>query len=378
MEKLLPVSIFAIFMAVLSHRRSGYDPINGVYRHKERLFYAALSVALIALVGLRTFYNDTTTYLVGYEQLREFPERYQNLDRLKLGDNPGFIFTQGILLRLNASNQTFLMVFSIFTVGTTLWFYHKYSCNLWLSILMFLSISGYTFHMAAIKQCTAMAFCLIATDRAINKKYIMFVFLVLLGSLFHPYALMYLIVPFLFFRPWSKATLFMIAIFAAVGFGMESLIGTILNVTDMLGENYNATSFIGEGVNPFRLLVVSVPVLVAFFVKDQIGEKEEKDQYLIVNLAMLNAEIMFVALFGTANYFARLANYFIPFQALAIPWLLKFFDQRGRRSMMFLTVLGYSLYFIYSQAIHESFDSCYYGITLWDYLSELLEGVLYK
>jgi type IV secretory pathway protease TraF len=93
---------------------------------------------------------------------------------------------------------------------------------------------------------------------------------------------------------------------------------------------------------------------------------------------MLNAEIMFVALFGTANYFARLAYYFIPFQALAIPWLLKFFDRRGRKSMMFITVLGYSLYFIYSQAVHESFDSCYYGITLWDYLSELLEGVLYK
>ena len=378
MKKLLPVSIFAIFMAVLSHQHSGYDPINGVYRRKERLFYAALSVALVALVGLRTYYNDTTTYLFGYQHLREFPEEYQNLDWLKIGSNPGFVFVQGILLQLNASDQTFLMVFSIFTVGTTLWFYHKYSCNLWLSILMFLSISGYAFHMAAIKQCTAMAFCLIATDRAINKKYIMFVVLVLLGSLFHPYALMYLIVPFLFFRPWSKATLFMIAIFAAVGFGMESLIGTLLNVTDMLGENYDATSFIGEGVNPFRLLVVSVPVFVAFFVKDQIGEKEEKDQYLIVNLAMLNAEIMFVALFGTANYFARLANYFMPFQALAIPWLLKLFDQRGRRSMMFLAVLGYSLFFIYSQAIHESFDMNYYSTTVWKYLSELFRGVLYK
>ena len=188
MEKLLPVSIFAIWMAVLSHQRSGYDPINGVYRHKERLFYAALSVALIALAGLRTYYNDTTTYLIGYQQLRELPERYQNLDWLKIGDNPGFVFVQGILLQLNASDQTFLMVFSIFTVGVTLWFYRKYSCNLWLSILMFLSISGYTFHMAAIKQCTAMAFCLIATDRAINKKYIMFVVYVLLGSLFHPYA----------------------------------------------------------------------------------------------------------------------------------------------------------------------------------------------
>jgi hypothetical protein len=378
MKKLLPVSIFAIFMAVLSHQHSGYDPINGEYRRKERLFYAALSVALIAMVGLRTYYNDTSTYLLAYQQLREFPERYQNLDWLKIGSNPGFVFVQSILLQLNASDQTFLMVFSIFTVGTTLWFYHKYSCNLWLSILMFLSISGYAFHMAAIKQCTAMAFCLIATDRAINKKYIMFVVLVLLGSLFHPYALMYLIVPFLFFRPWSKSTLFMIAIFAAVGFGMESLIGTLLNVTDMLGENYNATSFVGEGVNPFRLLVLLVPAVLALILKDQIAENEEKDQHLITNLAMLNAEIMFVALFGTANYFARLANYFVPFQALAIPWLLKLFDQRGRRTMMLLVVLGYGLFFVYSQLIHESFDASYYGVTLWAYLSELLEGVLYK
>jgi hypothetical protein len=236
---------------------------------------------------------------------------------------------------------------------------------------MFLSISGYTFHMAAIKQCTAMAFCLIATDRAINKKYIMFVVSVLLGSLFHPYALMYLIVPFLFFRPWSKATLFMIAIFAAVGFGMESLIGTILNVTDMLGENYNATSFIGEGVNPFRLLVVSVPAVLAFLVKDQIGEKEEKDQYLLVNLSMLNAEIMFVALFGTANYFARLANYFLTFQALSIPWLFTHFEEKSKRLVTNVGVICYVLFFIYSQAIHESFDGNYFSITLMEYLKSL-------
>lgn len=377
MYKLLPVSIFALFMAVMSHQHSGYDPINGVYRRKEWVCYGALSIAMIAFVGLRTFYNDTITYVQVYKRMAENPEMYQNLDWLKFGDNPGFLFTQGILLQLNVSDQNFLMLFSIFSVGVTLWFYRKYSCNLWISILMFLSVSGYTFQMAAIKQCTAMAFCLLATDRAINKKYIMFVLYVLAGSLFHPYALMYLIVPFLFFRPWSKSTLFMLAIFAAAGFGMDSLIGTLLNVTDMLGENYNAASFMGEGVNPFRLMVVSVPAVLALILKDQIAEHEERDQYLIVNLAMLNAEIMFVGLFGTANYFARLANYFMPFQAIAIPWLLKLFDQRGKKSMAFMAVLGYGLFFVYSQAIHESFDANYYGITIWEYLSELIKGVLY-
>ena len=377
MSKLLPVTIFAMFMAVLSHRFSDYDPIKGEYRHKERLFYFAMSVAMILFAGLRTYYNDTYTYLVGYRQLEADPERYRNLEGLKLGDNPGFIFLQGILLEMGASSQTFLMAFAIFTYGTYLWFFRKYSCNIWMTILMFFSIAGFTFALGAMKQCTAMAICLIATDRAINRKYIPFVVLVLLASLIHPYALMYLIVPFLFFRPWSKYTLIMLIVFGAIGFGMESLIGTLLNVTDMLGESYNAASFVGEGVNPLRLLTVAVPSVLAFISADQIRENNERDKYLITNLTMLNAEIMFVALFGTANYFARLANYFVPFQALSIPWLLKMFDQRSRKTVTLLAVIGYTLFFIYSQGINESFDACYGSTTLWKYLDYLLRRALY-
>jgi hypothetical protein len=238
-------------------------------------------------------------------------------------------------------------------------------------VLLYITFAGYIFSLAAIKQCTAMAFCLIATDRAINKKYIRFVVYVIVGCLFHPYALMYLVVPFLFFRPWSKKTVLMLFIFAIAGVSMQFLVGTLLNVTDMLGENYNETSFVGEGVNPVRLLVAAVPSVLAFMTASQIAEQEERDQYVIVNLTMLNAEIMFVALFGTANYFARLANYFIPFQAVSIPWLLKHYDHEGRQTMTALAVIGYVLFFVYSQAIHESFDANYYSVPLWNYLKTL-------
>lgn len=376
MSKLLPVVLFSLFLAVLSHKHSGYDYINGVYYRKERLFYTIMSIVMILFVGLRTYYNDTTTYLIGYNRIEVEPGWQKSIEWSKIGSNPGFIFAQSVLKELNASENTFLLVFAVFTVGTTIWFYRKYSCNFWITILLFFSISGYTFHMAAIKQCTAMTFCLLATDRAINKKYVQFVIFVLLGSLFHPYALMYLIVPFLFFRPWSRYTLILLLIFGLIGVSLEGLLGTLLNVTDMLGENYNSASFMGEGINPIRLLVVSVPSVLALIVKDQIGEKEERDQYLIMNLTMLNAEIMFVALFGTANYFGRLANYFVPFQALSIPWLLKHFDRRGKGTMTFLAVSGYTLYFIYSQAINERFDACFYGISLWDYLKDCFGGFL--
>ena len=372
MRELIPITIFSVIMALLSHVYSGYDPINSRYRRKEHLFFFALSVGLILFAGLRTGYNDTGIYTRSYIQRSKYPDTWLwEIEWLKIGENPGFVFTQDVMLKLGFSAQDFIMVFSIFTVGVNLWFFRKYSCNIWLSILLFITFAGYIFNLAAIKQCTAMAFCLLATDRAIHKKYVRFVLYVLLACLFHPYALMYLAVPFLFFRPWSKSTLVMLFVFAMLGFCLQSLLGTLLNVTDMLGESYDASSFSGEGVNPIRLMVTAVPTVLSLMTTSQILEDEDKTQYAIVNLTMLNAEIMFVALFGTANYFARLANYFIPFQAVSIPWLLKHFDEEGKKTLTVCAVIGYLLFFIYSQAIHESFDYCYSSITLWEYLKEL-------
>lgn len=371
MKELLSITLFSMLMVYLTHIFSDYDPIECRYRRKERLFYTIMSIGLILFAGLRTYYNDTQTYILGYNQLKNRTDLPGGINWLKIGDNPGFIYVQYLLIKMGASSQTFLMVFSAFTVLVNLWFFRKYSCNIWLSILIFLTYAGYVFNLAAIKQCTAMAFCLIATDQAIQKKYIGFAVSLLLACLFHPYALMYIVVPFLFFKPWSKNTFVMMFIFALAGVCMQTLLGTLLNVTDMLGENYDANSFTGEGVNPIRLLVTSVPVILSIPVMYRLEADEQPDQYVIVNLAMLNAEIMFVALFGTANYFARLANYFLPFQAVAIPFLLKQYGQEEKRTMTTLAVIGYAAFFVYSQRIHEVFDDHYKYVKLWDYLQTL-------
>lgn len=371
MKELLSITLFSMLMVYLSHIFSDYDPIECRYRRKERLFYTIMSIGLILFAGLRITYNDTQTYTWGYHQMEEMTDLSGTIVWSKIGENPAFIHVQHKLIQMGASDQTFLMVFSIFTVGVNLWFFRKYSCNIWLSILIFLTYAGYVFNLAAIKQCAAMAFCLIATDRVIRKKYIGFALCVFLGCLFHPYALMYVVVPFLFFKPWSKGTFVMLFTFALAGVCMQTMLGTLLNVTDMLGEHYDANSFTGEGVNPVRLLVTAVPVILSIPIMYRMEADEQYDQYVIVNLAMLNAEIMFVALFGTANYFARLANYFLPFQAVAIPFLLKQYDQEEKKTMTTLAVVGYVAFFAYSQGIHERFDDHYDYIKLGEYLKTL-------
>jgi hypothetical protein len=371
MSELIPITVAAIVLAILSHRASEYDPIRSRYGRQDRLWFGIMAVAMILFCGLRTGYNDTGTYQSIYNAIAKDVDLLEGINWLKLGENPGFSFTNHVLVRLGFSTQSFLMFYAVVTVGIYLWFLRKYTCQLPLTVFLFVTFCGYTFTLAAIKQCMAMALCMVATDRAIRGKYISFVLWVLLGALYHPYALMYLIVPLLMFRPWSIMTIVMLMVFAVAGMVMEQLLGTILNVTDMLGENYDASSFIGEGVNPFRFAAISVPILVSFLTRKQIAREGNREQNLMVNLAMLNGEIMFLALFGTANYFARLANYFLPFQALAIPWLLSHFEKRSKSLVTTLAIGAYIIFFVYENMYTGGFDGGYSSVTLWEYLASV-------
>lgn len=370
MSELIPITVAAIVLAILSHCTSEYDPIRCRYGRQDRFWFGIMAVAMILFVGLRTQYNDTQNYTSAYKAM-EVPESLFAQMSWELGDNPLFTVCNRILRKLSFSDQSFLLFYTAATLGLNLWFLRKYVSNVPMAVFLFFTVGMFTFSMAAIKQCLAMAICLIAVDRALRGKYLSFALWVLLAAGFHPYALMYFIVPLLMFRPWSLMTVVMLAVFAVIGVIMESLVGTIVDVTDLLGENYDAEAFTGEGVNPFRVAVVAVPILVSFLTRQQIAHENNRVQNLMVNLAMLNGEIMFVGLFGTANYFARLANYFLPFQAMAMPWLLSHFEPRSRRLMTWGAVGGYGAFYVFSNAILDNFDYHYASVTVWKYLRSL-------
>ena len=371
MSELIPVTLAGIVLAWVSHLFSKYDHLHDRYFRKDRVVYLVMSVILVLYVGLRTGYNDTGIYTRIYEAISPDTPLMEDIHWLAVGENPGFHFTNRVLVRLGFSTQSFLMFYAVITLSIYLWFIRKYSCNIWLSIFLMFTMGVYTFTLAAIKQCVAVAFALVATDRAIRRQYVSFVLWILLAALFHPYALMYLLVPLLMFEPWSGKSVALLAVFGLMGLFLESLIGTVVNITDFLGEGYDTDTFTGEGVNPIRVAVVAVPALIALIARRLIKQADDPVNNLMVNLAMLNAEIMFVGLFGTAIYFGRLANYFLILQTIALPWLFTHFERRSRRLLTSGAVACYALYYIYTNAIHESFDHHFYSTTLVEYLESL-------
>ena len=249
-----------------------------------------------------------------------------------------------LLKFLHFSDQSFLMFFAFFILGVYFWFIRKYSNNIFLSVFYVITMGIYTFTMGALRQCIAIAICLIAVDCFLTKKYALFVLLVLFATTFHQYAFIFLIVPLLSFSPWTSRTYIVVFLFLIGSFGMQSILGAIDDFTLAMGKTYSTGSFSGEGVTVFRLIVVWIPTVLSFILKDKLINDGSRAENLFINLSMLNAEIMFLGLFGTANYFARLANFFLIFQTISLPVIIQKYPVAERKFLTTGSIIGYSLY----------------------------------
>lgn len=342
------------------------------------LFYAALVAVLICFAGFRGSYNDTWNYREAYVTLAKgFPEAWETFS-WDLGENPGFVLIQSWLKTYNTDVHLFLMFFSFWTVLFYVGFLKRYHTNFALTIYFFFTISCYLLILGAIKQCMATAFCLLAMRYAFEKKWIRFIALVLVGSLFHQFALMYLIVPLMAFRPWSKGTPILLISSVIAGFLFQPLIGTVINITTALGEGYTESTFSGAGISGIRIAVCWVPVCLSFIYRDVLFKDSSRTENIIMNLSMLYAGITFVGQFGTALYFGRLASYFVIMQVISLPWMLTKIRKVYPKDGAFITataVICYFLFFYASNTIENDFATSYEALSLSGFLKILFDAL---
>lgn len=378
MKTLIPVLVTSLSLTYISHRKSPQriNSVNRVeYIHKDRVCFFLMAFCLAFFVGLRSRGNDTFAYRQMYENIQPGVKPLQLLVSTKLASSPGLHCLSAILRNAGASTQDYFMVCALFTVLTYLWFLRKYTTDIWLSVFYFITMGVYTFTMAAIKQTMAVAFLLIATDRAIEKKWLKYAFWMAIGELFHPYAFIYLVVPLLSFRPWSRKTTYLLVGTVVVALLLSRFMGAIDDLTDALGFDYGANEFSGAGVNIFRVIVVWVPLVLSCICRGQLHYSQNRTQNMIINLSMMNSVIMFIGLFGTANYFARLANYFLIFQCLALPMILQQFTISSEKQLRILSEIGFLGFFYYGEAMANGrFDANYAFISTADFFRQLFKG----
>ena len=124
------------------------------------------------------------------------------------------------------------------------------------------------------------------------------------------------------------------------------------------GYNYRMSNICaGIGRGQMKVLPLRVEQKQAIFAR-------YCEQLRDLPLSMLNGAIMFDGLFGTANYF-------LIFQSLSLPWMLKKIGGRDGKVLTALLVLGYAAYFYYANAINQPFDHYFARLSLAEYFAQI-------
>jgi hypothetical protein len=249
----------------------------------------------------------------------------------------------------------------------------RYSVNPAFSLLIFFSIGTYLLYMAALKQCFAVAILATSLPYAIEKKYARFYVLLAIASLFHTHSMMFAMVPFLTGKPWGKR------IWILLGMTLISML-TYDYTWDVLMKQAMAIGidvsegelFDGHSINPLRVAVYWVPVLLALIFRDRLFRDSTRAENLFVNMTIVSAFILTIGLVQAANLFARMAGYFEVAMIIALPWIIKkLFNEWSARFVTLCASALYFGYFWYENAINRGFAYDYSAITLERFVLQL-------
>lgn len=326
-----------------SGRAWGADA-HGVYAGLE-CWSVLLILILVFLCGLRVRYNDTGVYIQSFLQSPTLSALLKQ--PLPLGDCPGFLCLQAAVRSLTDNEHLFIMLCAALCIAPLLVFLKRYSVNFFMSVFLFVTTEQLLFSLAAIKQAMAIAIAIWAIPLFLQKKYIRACIVVLFAALFHPYVLLFLLIPLLTGKPWGIKMVFLMVAVGCVALFFDSFINLALDFALSLGDDYPSDSFEGTGVNVLRVLVFLVTPLLSLVFFERVRRDGDRYQHTFVNIATLCFGIMFLALFGTANLIGRVALYLSFSLALSLPYIFSKLEKKSCTALSGIAMILYFGYYLY-------------------------------
>lgn len=342
-------------------------------RKKSDIFVIIVIFWLSAFSFLRTSYNDTANYIGTFNSAQTVAEGIANGTFTDWTGNPWSMLYRSLMRELTDNYHIYFLIPAVLSSFAAVKLFKRYSVNPAFSLLIFFSLGTYIMYMAALKQCLAMFFLLLALPYALDKKYIRFYLLVFVAILFHTHAFMFAIVPLLLEKPWGKVTW---ALLGATIFAMltyDYTLGAFMEYAQSIGALVDEGElFDGHSINVLRVLVYWIPALLALFFRRRLFTDSTKEENLFVNMSIVSAFILTLGLVQAANLFARMAGYFEIATAIALPWIIKkLFTKQSAQFVTILACILYFGYFMFEFTVSKDFGSDYSAISLWQFIISL-------
>ena len=313
-----------------------------IKREKKYCIFIALVFILIAAlrgenVGTDTdgYYRDYTSLgLVSFEQILK-----------SQAENPGYYVLAKVMYDAGVSVQLWFGIVATLYVGSVSKLIFRFSKNITLSYIMFLTLGFYSFSLSGLKQTIAMAILLYAFNFLYDKKYIRFFICLAVSTYFHASSWSF-IFAFILAIMKQKRYIYMLlsCAFAIVIFNAKSILGSAV---DLLGnEHYGKYLEYDKKYSPTTFVVFLVILLFAFVYLKNYAKENRKECTMMCGMTYLGV-IALLFSFVVASAF-RLALYFTVFSIILVPNVLTYEKNIRIRELLNIVIsLVCVLYFIY-------------------------------
>ncbi|WP_419872077.1 EpsG family protein [Candidatus Pristimantibacillus sp. PTI5] len=308
----------------------------------NKILAAAAATSLILVSGLRNNIGDTFFYMHAYSV-----DRYDWVSILNKKDI-GFGLLQLLLKQISEDPQILLITTALATNMIIAIVMYKYSRMYELSLYVYITSGAFVVSMNGLRQFLAAAIVFSATKALFDGKLKIYIPIVLFASVFHQSALVMLPLYFIVRRKaWTGTTfgLLFVAILIVMGFNQFSdlLFSAIQNTQYAHYQNFQE-----GGASIIRVLVYSVPLLIAFLGRDKLRILFPKID-ILANLSIIGIVLMIIS---TQNWiFARMTIYFNLYQLILIGWIVKVFREKDQKLVYFAILVFYLLFFYFESVV---------------------------
>lgn len=335
----------------ISTRKSGL----GVIKYNwTTLILAFLPVIIWAATRDGPGYVDTNAYITMYKTVPSGLDAFRSFLKGPDIEDHGF-WVYLYLLKCVFSNwyHGFLAVTAIFQSISVVNFMKRYSTNALFSIPLFIiSTEYFGWLFNGLRQFMAVTIALYAVKPFLEKKYLKSILIVLLAATFHGSAI--ILIPMGFIatgKPWKGKSIaaILVAVFAL--FATSRFTNILDSATSGTQYEGSVTSWVesgDDGVNPLRVLVFSVPTVLAFLAREQINKLNDPILNMSVNMSIISTCLWLIAMVTSGVYVGRLPIYADMFNYISLPAVIGIlFTKESQRTVKIVLLCMYCFFYYY-------------------------------
>lgn len=335
-----------------------YESINSItkVRYNKVIPVATFTIpSFILLFVISAFRGDFTTDYKNYTGLFDLYNRYSFSELLTAGfqNEIGYIYLNKIIGLFTTDALYFFLITTFVILFGFFHHFKKYSVNLWLSVLMFVTVGSYYASFNITRHIFAVAIVFIGSRYLYERKFFKWVLVVLLAALFHKTAI--IMIPFYFilnFRIKLKNWVIIVI-------GSAIVILFFDNIVDF-AQQYFYEQYTDDSYGMWGQAVTNIVLPVAFLIFSLFNinklDPENNIHRIWFNAGIFYAFFNILAL--QVEMVERLGRYFAPYSLLLIPFIFSKMQNKHLRfvySMVLIFLLILYNYVILSGSVFDPY-----------------------